>query len=255
MRSLPAILGWTACALLSTTSVWADDFRIENKVYSGKEKGPVSQSTTLFHAGYVYDYLSDPDRVAVFDGAHGRFILLDPKRELKTEIQTSDVLAFTETLQNVASKSSRAFMRFAADPQFETKFSDKGDLSMTSQYVTYQLVTTPAHSAEAAEQYRDFCDWYARLNAMSNVGSTPPFPRMVVNEELVERGLVPTEVQLNIPAQAALSGRAVSMRSEHHVYWRLLQRDFHRIAETGKQLATFKKVDFNEFQPTSVSAR
>jgi NAD-dependent SIR2 family protein deacetylase len=64
----------------------ADDFRIETKVYAGKDK--VSHNTTLFEAGYVYDYLSDPERVAVFDQHHGRFIVLDPVRKVKSEVKT-----------------------------------------------------------------------------------------------------------------------------------------------------------------------
>ena len=52
-------------------------------------------------------------------------------------------------------------MRFAADPKFKTTFSDEGELTLSSQYVTYTLQTIPANSAEAAAQYREFSDWYA----------------------------------------------------------------------------------------------
>ena len=232
----------------------ADDFRIETKVYNGKEKAAVSQNVTLFQAGYVYDYLSDPERIAVFDRAHGRFIVLDPSRKMKVELKTDDVLVFSEKFHAWAAKSSNAFMKFAADPQFDVSLSEEGELTLASPHVTYKLETVTTPSSETAQQYREFSDWYARFNAMFNLGSTPPFPRLAVNKELATRGLVPTKVTLTIPAQATSGVRAVSMRTEHHVSWRLLQRDSERIAETANQLATFKTVDLAEFEPAAVTA-
>jgi hypothetical protein len=234
----------------------ADDFRIETKVYSGKVKSPLSQNTTLFRAGYVYDYLSIADRleqVAVFDQPHGRFILLDPTRKLKAEVATDDVLLFATKLHTVAAKSSNAFTKFVADPDFDVTFSEDGELNLASTQLTYRLQTVPAASPEAAAQYREFSDAYARFNTMANPGSTPPFARLVVNAELAKRGLLPAEVQLTIPARSR--AKAVSMRSEHIVSWRLLPRDEEKIAETAKQLVTFKKVDFGEFAPIAVTKR
>jgi hypothetical protein len=241
---------------LGVGAAQADDFRIETKVYSGKIKTPVSQNTTFFRAGYVYDYLSNPDRleqVAVFDQPHGRFILLDPVRKLKAEVATDDVLLFATKLHAVAAKSSNAFTKFSADPDFDVTFSEDGELILASPQLTYRLQTVPAGSPEAAAQYREFCDAYARFNTMANPGSTPPFARLVVNAELAKRGLVPAEVQLTIPAQSR--AKAVSLRSEHIVSWRLLPRDDEKIAETAKQLVTFKKVDFDEFAPIAVTKR
>ena len=53
-----------------------DDFRIETKVYAGKGKEPASRNTTLFRAGFVYDYLSDDGQVVVFDPE-------DPSKEIE----------------------------------------------------------------------------------------------------------------------------------------------------------------------------
>ncbi len=242
------------CALLVglSTAAVADDFRIETRVYSGKTK--VSQNTTLFQGGYVYDYLSNPERVAVFDQSHGRFIVLDPMRKVKAEIKTEDVLQFADRYHAVAAKSSNAFTKFAADPEFDVKFGEDGVLSLSSQHLTYRLKTVAASSPETAQQYREFCDWYARFNAMANPGSTPPFARIVVNEELANRGLIPTEVQLTIPAQPGVKS-AVNLRSEHHSTPRLLERDDERIAETARHLATFKLIDFDQFEPTSLTKK
>lgn len=260
MRHAPCSFRCLAIVLGLATTALADDFRIQTDVYVGKSKIPVSRNTTLFQAGYVYDYLTNPqqvgtgERVAVFDQPHGRFILLDPVRKLKAEVKTDEVLLFASKLQGaVAAKSSNAFSKFAADPEFEVEFSQDGQLTLSSPHMTYELNTMPANTPEAATQYREFSDWYGRFNTMSNPGSTPPFARMAVNAELARRGLVATEVHLAIPAQSGV--KAASLRSEHHVSWRLLPRDIEKIEATANQLTAFKQVDFDEFERTSLTKR
>ncbi len=253
MRIITAFVAWTSVIGGFTEPLAAEDFRIETKVFVGRSKTPASENLTLFQSGYVYDYLSTPDRVAVFDKPHGRFILLDPVRELKAEVKTDDVMVFAKRVRELAAKNSSAFMKFAADPDFETKFSQDGELTLASRYLTYRLKTEPAPSPEAADQYHDFSDWYARFNVMTNPGSTPPFPRLAVNAELASRGLVPTEVHLTVSGQAGLGGRSTTMRTEHHVSWRLLESDVEKIAETANQLAAFKAAELAELQPKSTA--
>ncbi len=238
-----------AMLLVLAQPALAVDFRIETKLYEGASKKPLSTNTTLFDAGYVYDYLytsehqSTPYRVTIFDQSHGRFVVLDPARKLKAEIKTDEVRQFAETCQAMAAKSSRPLIKFAADPAFDVDFDEDGVLTLASEFINYRLQTEQAEDAEAAQQYRDFSDWYARFNSMSSPGSTPPFARMAVNDELARRAVVPTEVHLTIPS------KSVSMRSEHHVTWRLLLKDHKLIAQTGQQLATFKMVAFDKFEP------
>jgi hypothetical protein len=241
-----------AGALLAVFFGWlspagADDFRIETKVYAGKGKLPVSQNTTLFRAGCVYDYLAKPERVAVFDPSHGRFILLDPARKLKAEIKTDEVRKLVDGLHELAAKSSNSAMRFAADPEFDVEFSEDGRLTLSSKHITYELATEPAATPDAARQYHEFSDWYARFNTLASPGSAPPFPRLAVNAQLAKRGLVPTEVKMTF--------RSVSARTEHLVSWRLLDSDHQRIARTANQLTAFKQVDLEDLQVPEVTRR
>jgi hypothetical protein len=231
----------------TTTPAVAEDFRIETKVYSGKVRNPIIQNTTLFRGGYVYDYLtSNSSQVAVFDQRGGRFVLLDPVKKVKAEVKTDDVRKLMDKLHDLAAKSSNPSKKFAADPEFDVEFTEDGELTLSSQQMTYKVQTVPAPSDNATQQYRAFSDWYARFNTMANPGSTLPFPRLKVNAELAKRGLVPTEVQLNT--------RDMTARTEHYVTWRLLDSDQKRLAETENQLATFEEVDFKTFlEPPSDS--
>lgn len=256
MRHAP-ILACLTLVLSVFAVARAEDFRIQTNVFSGNDKVPVSKSTTLFRAGYVYDYLesadpAEPDRVAIFDKAHGRFIVLDPTRKVRAEVKTDEVLLFAGKLQAaVSARSKHEFTRFAADPKFEVDLSPDGELTLSSDVMTYRLNTMPAHSPEAAGQFREFSDWYARFNTMAHPGSTPPFARMAVNAELAKQGMVPSEVRLSIPNQPGM--KAAELRSEHMFNWRLLEQDAKRIDKTSDQLATFKEVNFDEFQQSEVA--
>jgi hypothetical protein len=255
---MKAFRHWTAVSpvllilAMSCASAWGEDFRIESKTFSGKEKMPASETVTLFRAGVVYDYLTDPPGVAVFDKAHGRFILLNPTRKVKTEIKTDDVLTFAQSIKGAAGQSQNKFLKFSANPEFHSQFDEeREELNLTSPYMSYQVLTVKAKNLAAAQQYREFLDWYARLNAITNPSSLPPFPRLVPNEHLANRELIATQVQLTIPSQGPLGGKSQELRSEHKVTWRLLPRDLDKIAETANQLTAFKPVSFNDYRTTA----
>ena len=228
-----------------------EDFRIESVVW--KDKKELSRNTTLFQGGIVYDYLASPQRTAIFDKPHSRFILLDPSAKVKTEISTRDVQLMATRMQEMSGKRENAFLKFAAYPKFNVGSDKKTDeLIFTSSFMSYRVKTVKATSPEAAEQVRDFSDWYARLNTMLNPGATPPFARIAVNKELASRGLVPEAVGLRIPAQLSLGGHGASLRSEHEVSWRLRQKDLKQISDTATELASFKTVSLDEYRKGDV---
>ncbi len=248
MRFALAIVATLAALAAICPAAGAEDFRIETRVYSVKEKTLLSQNTTLFRDGVVYDFLGDPPQIAVFDKLHGRFVLLDTQRKLRSDISTEQLLVFCGELRAWALNASKGYLQFCGKPQFAIEFTEKSsELSLTSPFMTYKLQTTKAKSLDASHQMREFSDWYARLNALTNPGGILPFPRLAVNEELDRRGLVAEQVELNIVPQAQLGGKSVSVRSEHEVQWQLLDRDMKRIADTDTQLVSFRKAEFSEF--------
>jgi hypothetical protein len=225
-----------------------EDFRIDSRVFAGKEPKPISENTTLFHVGIVYDFIPEKS-VAIFDKPRGRFVLLDRQNKVKAEVTVGKVQSFCDSLQQMAATDSNPFVRFVAEPHFDAKTGAKpNELILSSQQMTYRLTTTKAQNEEACEQYREFSDWYARLNVMMNPGSTPPFPRLAVNRELAERGLLAEQVQLTVPQQSTLHRHTVELRSEHHIAWRLLESDLDRIGETTNLLTAFKLVTLDEYR-------
>ncbi|HEX4147283.1 MAG TPA: hypothetical protein VHY91_27545 [Pirellulales bacterium] len=239
---------WLLLAVLASTTARAEDFRIDSRVFAGKEPKPVSENTTLFHVGIVYDYIPNKS-IAIFDKPRRKFVLLDRQRHVKAEVTVDQLQTFCDRLQHFAAKDSNPFVRFVSEPHFDATMGEKAnELILSSPHMTYRLITTKADSPEASQQYREFSDWYSRLNVMMNPSSTPPFPRLAVNDELAQRGLLAEQVQLTVPQQSALHRHTVELRSEHHIAWRLLQTDLDLINETTTQLTTFKPIGLDEYR-------
>lgn len=239
VRAFVALALGLSCAV----SALADDFRIDSKVYL-KSK-PIAENLTLFHGDRVYDFMSNPSEITVFDPAPGRmrFLLLSPARKMRTEVKVAEVSKLMERLREYAKSSEDGFMKFLADPQFEESYdASTGVLKMTSPWMEYKLTTLDAPSAQVSEQYSQFSDWYAKLNTMTTPGKIPPFARMVVNNALKKHKQVPSDVELTLHLK-----EEVTLTSDHKVAWRLLEDDMQKIRQVDDYLARFKSVSFQEY--------
>jgi len=234
-------------AMLLPLAARADDFRIQSKVF-GENPLPLAENLTLFRAGVVYDYLEEPPTVTVFDPARGRFLLLDPTLRRQAEVTTHEVEQFVSLLKGRCAKDREEFLRFMANPQFEIKEDQTaGELVLASQWLSYRVSSTLARSPTELEEYRQFADWYAKLNTLTNPGNIPPFARLVLNATLFQRGEIPERVRLELTGPKPFGQQQVTFRSEHLITRRLLEADVQRINETGKHLSTFNRVDIKEF--------
>lgn len=223
----------------------AEGFRIETKIFADDEEQPASEATTLFHNGVVYDFLAEPQQTAIFrkpgGSKPGRFILLDPKRRVRTELSTDQIRGAMDKLTNWASRQQDPFLKFAADPRFDETFSeDDGKLILASHEESYEITTTPAHQPKALAEYREFLDWYARLNTLL-VAGPPPGPRLQVNAALARHEVIPVSVQL------IRSGNRQPLRAEHEFTWRLSKDDLARIDDACASLAAYRPVNNETF--------
>lgn len=229
--------------------VWADEFRMETSVFEGSNKKAQSKNLTLFRPGTVYDYLGEPASVAIFDVSRQRFVLLDTQNQLRAEVPLSEVTAFCQALRAQAINGPNEFLRFAANPTFETDFDAAAErLALSSSQLSYEVRSAKAPGVKASAQFREFSDAYCQLNAMLSPGGLPPFARLALNAELDKRQLVPKQVKLTIPRGVPLVGQGLSLRSEHLLTWRLVDDDQKRIATTDRQLSTFQTVSLAAFR-------
>lgn len=257
IRSRP-ILQSVLCSMLALGGVPAsappaagEDFRVENEVFYGSGKKADSRSTTIFHNGNVYDYLQEPAEVIVFDQQGGRFVLLDTERRVRAELTTQEVLAFSRRLQQQAAGHAKPFIRFLAAPTLDEQFDKaSGELTLSSEWMTYRVLLADAASPAIAQQYREFSDWYARLNALLNPGSKPPLARLAVNAAVARRDATAREVHLTVKPEKTFPPRRTTIRSRHGLVRRLGRADLDRVAQTRQFMEIFKPVEFDQYRRT-----
>jgi hypothetical protein len=256
-----------ACVLLVTGTFFAawgfgssasgEDFRVNNEVFPSGQKEPSSQSITIFHGGAVYDSMKSPAEIVVFDKAAGRFVLMNPANQTRTELTTADIAAFVKQLQAraaapTASKDPDPVVRFLADPKFQERFDESmGELALSSPMVSYRLVLSTDQSQAAVEQYREFSDWYARLNTLLTPGSRPPFGRLAVNEAVAKRKAIASQVILAV-ASGKAGGRPTTIRTTHQIVRQLTQTDLDYVAKIRKMMTDFQLVSFDKYRKSEL---
>jgi hypothetical protein len=232
------------------------EFRVDTELFQTPEKEPFLQTLTIFtdgSAGPIYDFrLTDPPEVTVFDPLRGRFTLLDESRRVKATVMTQDLLDFTLELERQAVKERDPLFSFSAAPQFEItekaieqSGQSQVELRLTAKPLTYVAIAQKPQRPEAARVYRHFADWCARLNA-TRPGNLPPGARLVLNEELAQRELLPLDIT-RITPPAGPFGKKLELRSEHRVNWSLSGEDQKKIAKAGDMMATFQEIAYNQY--------
>jgi hypothetical protein len=227
----------------------SEDFRIDNVVFVGDEKKPSGESTTIFQGGLVYDCMKSPAETVVFDKATDRFVLLNLKRQTRTELSTSQLTPFVERLQTLAAKSNEPVVKFLAQPKFDEETNELvGLVTLSSPLVTYRIVLSPQKSPGVVEQYREFCDHYAKLNTILLPGSLPPFGRLKVDAVLAQHQATASSVTLNLTTGRAAKQQKTTIRSEHRLVCPLETSDLERTAKTRELMESLKLVSFEEYQ-------
>jgi len=234
---------------VSPVPVLAEDFRVENRVFLDDESDPRVETTTIFLNGVVYDILSAPSEITVFDPSRGRFALLDTDRKLTTDVSAREIAGFVDRMKERAGEQENPFVAFQAKPQFEIQYDETSrELTFTSPWIIYRLVTQDAESKEIARQYREFCDWYARLNYLLNPGALLPSARLMVNAELAQREEVPREVHLTLTPKKGFPPKRIRLRSLHHLVRNVVESDRSRVNQIQQYMKMFKQVSYDEYR-------
>jgi hypothetical protein len=225
---------------------FAEGFRIETKIYFGDEEKPQSETTTLFLDGVVYDFLAAPAQTAVFrkptGSKPGQFTLLDPQQRIQTKLSTDQLMRAMEKLSSWAAQQEDPFLQFAAAPKFEESYESEGSRLVLAHHLeTYSATTSPADNLQALAEYREFLDWYTRLNSLLSADHFPPEPRLRLNEALARHQVVPVKIELT------RAGISEPLRAEHKFIWRLSRADLERIDEVRASLASYRETNNAEF--------
>ncbi|HEY0984659.1 hypothetical protein [Schlesneria sp.] len=220
----------------------------------------VVRSLMLFHAGKVYDYIEPAGEVTIFELAHRRFTVLNPRRQLSTELTQDEIRQFLGLAEDEAQKRMAALAEeasasslkaqqvlwFQFHPDFETRFEpDKLQLSLTAEHYQYNVEGFKPTSPELVEQYLHVADWIAQFNSVLHPQSLFPAPRMRLNQELRARELLPLSIDLRAETEPVLH-----LQARHEWTWKFQKTDRQLIADWDKLLRdpNLRKVPFRQFQ-------
>ncbi len=231
------------------------DFRVVTNVYAENVQRPVSSNTTIFRDGRAFDFVEGRSEVTVYDPQLRRFLLVDTARKLKTEISTNQLFVYGSWIVESIERQNDALLAFAAEPRFRISTGPRGELRFTSAEMEYQVSGHTAPQPEIAAAYRDFSDWYARLNSLLQPGALPPFPRLAVNERVAREGWIPHEVRLRLASHARFGDKEMTLRAEHQTDYRLEKSDVRRTDSVLQQIQAFRAVTIDEFRRAANTQR
>jgi len=251
------------------SETFAQEMRVYTTVKNLAAPGPnevVARSLTLFHAGKVYDYVDSAKEVTVYEPGLYRFTLLSERRSSQSEVAQSEVRQFLNLARQDAQKllekaddqfgpsqvRSLAWLKFQLRPDFSISFDkSKSELLLLGSNCRYEANGVAPPSVEVAAAYLRFADAVAELNSVLHPRALLPAPRLKLNEELRQRGLLPVTVELR-----AELDRPLWLQARHEWTWTFSSSDRELISKWEKELAdpTVRKVPFRQYQHDSLSA-
>lgn len=260
-----------AAALMGAGLAQADDdradrggvMRVETELFAHGASEPVSRSLTLFRDGVAWDFLelpaatsADDDEprmelveIVLHDPARERVVVIDPKRNVKTQVESVRLERLGVSLAKWARGSDDRLIRWAGGPDFDSGLTENDRvIELAGPRVRYAVTHAAAPSATSAAAYREFADSAVLLRALVHPGGVPPFPRLALNRRIEEAGGIPAEVTLEIePRLGPLGGRTERLKSVHKVLPRLLPSDIDRIETAESQAAAAEPVELATF--------
>jgi hypothetical protein len=218
-----------------------DDFRIDSMVFRDGEENAICRNVTLLIGHRSYDELHGPSpEVTIIDMDETKLTVLDPLRKRRTELTFEKLANFVHTASARAA-TSRAFVRFAARPNFTTKFSpEKRLLELKAADMTYRVETVAAPNATVAVQFRNFADWTARLNTVRP--GLPPAARLLLNQQLFAHRHLPANISRTVVDSSASPLR---LTSRHEYTWKLSAEDRAKVAKFDDWETQFESVDLH----------
>jgi hypothetical protein len=249
------LLGMVLFTAIGAVAVEAADFRVQTQIFSEDLDLPMSENTTLFFGGDVYDSVAGGREITLFKTSENTVFMLDLRRRKKTRITTDKLLQYTAWLKEKSAGSKDPLLNFCAAPKFEVRSENQGkSWHFEHPVIRYQVIADLADDREIAEQYRRFCDWYARLNALLRPQSLPPFPRLLVNERLAREELIPKSIELRISPQRRTGDREIKIRSIHTIKQELSAADKVHLQLIDEYLDTFEEVPLAQYRASSQPA-
>lgn len=130
-------------------------------------------------------------------------MLVDPARNIKTQIDSIRLERLSVSLAAWARKSDDRLVRWAGGPDFGEGMTESHErIELVGPRVRYAIEFTAPPTTEAASIYRRFADTAILLKAARSARWSPPFPRLAINRRVAAAGAsLPTCRWRSIPGR------------------------------------------------------
>lgn len=237
------------------------ELRVESELFADGGSAPVARSLTLFRENVAWDFLEVAEpaadgepamrlaEIVLHDPARERVVVIDPRRDVKTQVDTIRLERLSISLAKWARSADDRLVRWAGGPDFGDGMTETDDaVELVGPRVRYAVAFDDAPSTAAAGRYRAFADTAILLKALLQPGGLPPFPRLALNRRMEAVGAIPAEVSLEIdPKLPFVAGRPSRLRCVHKSHPRLLAADLRRIEEGEAHVASAAEVELAAF--------
>lgn len=254
-----------ACVIVAIgQAAIAQDFRVVTSV-SQRTAGDsrwenVGHSVTLFHAGKVYDYMESVGEVVILEPTQNQFLILSVKgNNLATSLQFPELQRYLTVARNdtqvhiqqladggAGSVRRREALMFQLNPEFDESFDPATKtLTLMSPLLRYEIETETTDRRVVAQQYLQYADWTARMNYILHSGALFPDVRLAVNQSLLKRERIPTQVRLLLEGDVPMH-----LKADHKFEWTLGSIDHAIIRQCEKACTSDETrwVNFREYQ-------
>ena len=224
-------------------------------------KAPIiSRSLTLFHAGKVYDYISELREVTIFEPAHHRFTVLNEPAAAYAMISQDQVRRFLTLAEDRARELAGDFLReddpmkrqavellqFQLFPQFDPRFDTASrQLTLTAPRYAYEVSCMEGSEPQVVERYLVYADALAEFNSVLHPQSFLPGPRLALNQALRDRQVLPVKVLRKVD----FDGKQ-ALLAEHEWRWSLTEFDRQLITNWESQIVKgqVRELSFEQMQ-------
>jgi len=260
-RHLVFGIAFAACGCPCALATEPLQMRVESEIFVDRGTEPVAKSLTIFRDGLAWDFLDGPEpggavEIVLHDPSRDRVVIIDPHRNVKTEIDSLRLERLSVSLAAWARRSDDKLVRWAGGPTFgEGCRKEERSLELSGPRARYVVEFAEAPAPDAAETYRRFADTALLLKALLHPGGIPPFPRLAINKQIAADGGIPETVTLEIDTRGALlGGRSQVLRSVHKVHPRLLASDLQRVEDAEARVAVAEAVDVATYAEPKAAA-
>jgi hypothetical protein len=249
-------LAGIALLLFCAAAAPAQDFRVYTQIFdlrardeAGKRGKPTphpGRSTSLFHAGKVYDYLDAGRQTLIFEPAHERFLIMSGSNRDVTVVPfefienrlfragkaTEEKISQLRKEGTPQATQQADLLQFYLTPKFKENFDPRKHLlTLSSPFLSYEIECSEHESAELVQIYLNYADWAQRMNYLVNPRAMPPAPRLALNEVLRRRKMLPVKVTLRASHRDGLH-----LCAEHRFRWELDATDRGTITDWEKRM-------------------